>query len=538
MNAARAPKLTDLRQFRELPASPGNLAAFASFLRELTGADAVQIVNGTASAMERIAGAEPSEAVAANLLKTARNVILEHANADTFEQTFRFSGQLVHLLAARAQREWLLLWMRLPDDRAARIARQWLGFAIDSMPGRSGVGLTRLADAPPGEPLLPLILQEMLSAYGGRAAYVGSLAASRWRLVMAHPREVERRSELRPLLQIILSKGDDPALLARIARWHEADAARLLEPQPGTRLLLVGDTDALDRGHSAIGFAWLRLALAQADARPRRVRSGPPRWMLLVMLFCLVGLLLIPVPDRIRAPVTLEPSVRRYLAAPFNARVAEVHVQRGDRVTIGDLVITLDGREIAERIAEVESRLAAARLQNAADLEAANHASATIRALEAESLTHELAVLRQSAEQLELVAPLDGMVLSGDLDRVEGAAVEIGQPLAEVAPLDPLIAEVAVPDMEIPLVQPDLKVQIQLDAFPDQRWPTRIATIQPMAVTRDAQNVFIAECLLPNPDGLLRPGMEGRALIIAESKPLGWLLIRKPVRMIRTWLFR
>ena len=42
-----------------------------------------------------------------------------------------------------------------------------------------------------------------------------------------------------------------------------------------------------------------------------------------------------------------------------------------------------------------------------------------------------------------------GIVVSGDLKRHEGAAVKIGQSLYEVAPLEKLVAEVAIPEEEL-----------------------------------------------------------------------------------------
>ena len=53
-----------------------------------------------------------------------------------------------------------------------------------------------------------------------------------------------------------------------------------------------------------------------------------------------------------------------------DALVEEVHGQRGDLVKKGDVIVRFNGREITERTAEIESKLASAKLQNAADLEA------------------------------------------------------------------------------------------------------------------------------------------------------------------------
>jgi multidrug resistance efflux pump len=65
---------------------------------------------------------------------------------------------------------------------------------------------------------------------------------------------------------------------------------------------------------------------------------------------------------------------------------------------------------------------------------------------------------------LDIKSPIDGVVISGDLKRAEGAPVAIGQTLYEIAPLDRMVAEVAIPDDEISRVRLAQSVTINLDA--------------------------------------------------------------------------
>ena len=223
----------------------------------------------------------------------------------------------------------------------------------------------------------------------------------------------------------------------------------------------------------------------------------------------------LPVPDRIRVPVVLEPSVRRYVAAPFDALVEEVHGQRGDLVKKGDVLVRFNGREITERTAEIESKLASAKLQNAADLEASKYDEAVIRTLDAQSLAHELAVLRHHKENLLIRSSIDGVVIGGELERAKGAAVQIGQPLLEIAPLNPLIAEFLIPDRDISHVQGGERTEILLDAFPNRKLRVDLDQVHPRSEVRDGENVFVAEATVENDDLTLRPGMRGHGIVIA-----------------------
>ena len=60
------------------------------------------------------------------------------------------------------------------------------------------------------------------------------------------------------------------------------------------------------------------------------------------------------------------------------------------------------------------------------------------------------------------------MVLSGDLKRVEGMPVTIGQNLFEIAPLDEMVFEIAVPERDYAHVNIGRPLTIVLDTYPDK----------------------------------------------------------------------
>ena len=97
-------------------------------------------------------------------------------------------------------------------------------------------------------------------------------------------------------------------------------------------------------------------------------------------------------------------------------------------------------------------------------------------------------------------------MLSGDLEKVEGAPLAIGETLFEVGPLDSMLIEVAVPEEEIPYVREQLKVIIRLEASPAKKWSGVIAKIHPRTETKEDQSVFVAEVHLDNLAGQLSTG--------------------------------
>ena len=111
----------------------------------------------------------------------------------------------------------------------------------------------------------------------------------------------------------------------------------------------------------------------------------------------------------------------------------------------------------------------------------------------------------------------------------------MGQSLFEVAPLDAMVVEIAIPQDDIRFAKQTLSVNVQLDSHAGEIWQLTVDRVQPRAEIRDQQNIFVATALLKNQDGMLRPGMEGRARILCPKRPVGWLLFHKPWDALRSW---
>jgi len=99
-----------------------------------------------------------------------------------------------------------------------------------------------------------------------------------------------------------------------------------------------------------------------------------------------------------------------------------------------------------------------------------------------------------------------------------------------------MIAKVAIPQEEIAHVQSGQPARLQLDAYPRRRWEAPIDKIHPRSEIEDEASVFVAEVPLDNTNGLLRPGMKGRAKVIGPPHPLAWNLFHKPWYKLAQWL--
>lgn len=240
----------------------------------------------------------------------------------------------------------------------------------------------------------------------------------------------------------------------------------------------------------------------------------------------LLGAALIPLPYPVRATCELQPVVRRVIAAPFDGILLRSAVRAGEVVREGDLLAEMDGRELRSQLAEaIANRERAAKEADQA-LAEGRVAESRMAALEAEGLTHEIELLEYRRQHLEVRSPIDGLILQGDLERSEGAPLRVGDPLFEVGPLDRLVAEVAVPAKDVPLVREGATVTLKLESHATKTVSSVVARVAPKSEWLEDKNVFLCEALIGNPNGDLRAGLKGKAKIEGPRRPLLWNLAR------------
>lgn len=255
-----------------------------------------------------------------------------------------------------------------------------------------------------------------------------------------------------------------------------------------------------------------------------------------VVLIALAGIGSIPYPYTVSCRTVCEPSVRRYVAAPFDARIARVHVVSGQSVKQGDVLVTLDGSDLRSELAGLRAEATQAQQRLLAALSSGDHSQAEFERLETEHMSREIELLTRRQSELEIRAPIDGMIVTSDLERSEGMRLSMGEHLLEIASLDQLIAEIAIPENEVNHVAEQMQVNILLDAVPGRDGTSKVTKIHLRSELRDNASVFIGEAKLDNADRLLRPGMNGTARIRTGNHPLAWILFHRPVNELRHWV--
>lgn len=241
---------------------------------------------------------------------------------------------------------------------------------------------------------------------------------------------------------------------------------------------------------------------------------------------------------RIDARASLEGRVQRAVVAPFEGFLAEAGVRAGDIVEQGQVLCRIEDRDLQLEHAKWSSEQA--QLLQAQREALANHDRGEISIL-GTRLQQVQAKLDLTAEKLartRLIAPLAGLVVSGDLSQSLGMPLERGQVLFEIAPLDSYRIMLEVDERDIAHLAAGQRGRLALAGLPHDVQAFTVQRILPIAAAADGKNFFKVEAVLEEDHARLRPGMQGVGKIDAGQRKLLWIWTHRMVDWFRLLLWR
>ncbi len=253
------------------------------------------------------------------------------------------------------------------------------------------------------------------------------------------------------------------------------------------------------------------------------LKKNPVRKFAMLLAIGII-LLCIPTTYKIACDCQLELTRRRFVAAPYEGLLENTIVENGDIVTQGQVLARMDASQLRMEMSSLQADMERERKKRDSALARRNVAESQIASSEMKRLASEVAIISNRLSHTEIRSPIDGVIISGDLDKAEGAPMETGQNLFEVGPLEKILVEILIPENEIQHVAAGMPVRFEFNAFPFETFRGEIQRIHPRAEVLDQQCVFVAHVQLDNETKRLRPGLKGRAKILGETHTLGWNL--------------
>jgi multidrug resistance efflux pump len=227
-----------------------------------------------------------------------------------------------------------------------------------------------------------------------------------------------------------------------------------------------------------------------------------------------------------------------YLPSPFDGYIRDVHIKVGDLVSKGDLLLSLDTREL---LLEESNALANQnRYMREAEKARAQNALADMRIAQAlvTQADAQLDMVRHHLANSEIKAPFEGIIVEGDLKELLGAPVRKGDVLFKVARLDKVYAEIEVQESDIHEIAVDNDGEIAFVSRPDLKFPFTVERIDPVALPKEEGNVFLVRgVLMDTPPSWWRPGMSGITKINVGKRNVMWILTHRTVDFFRMLLW-
>jgi len=242
---------------------------------------------------------------------------------------------------------------------------------------------------------------------------------------------------------------------------------------------------------------------------------------------------------RITADAALEGTVQRAIAAPMRGYVSNANVRAGDVVREGQVLATLDDRDL--RLERLKWTSQKAQRENEYREALAEHDRAKVRILAAQiqQADAQVALIDEQLARSRIVAPFDGIVVAGDLSQSLGAPVERGDVLFQVAPLDAYRIILKVDEREIGPIEVGQRGELALSGAPDEVLAMTVEKITPVSTAEEGANLFRVEASVAAEDlSRLRPGMEGVGKIYVDERKLAWIWTHKIAHWMRMFWWR
>ncbi len=287
---------------------------------------------------------------------------------------------------------------------------------------------------------------------------------------------------------------------------------------------------------------WIGATIAVKSRNFMASFLGPKHtWAKLAAISCCAALLFLIFGKgqfRAEAPFVLEATYQQVIPAPFDGYIKSIEVEVSDIVE-GDTTIlgSLDTAELRLKLATAKAEKARYLKEASAAMRDGETALRQIAEANADKVQAQIELLDYEISRADILSPISGVVVKGDLKRQIGAPVKVGDVLFEVCPLESLRAQLLVPEDQIFDIEIGQQGQLATASEPGRRIKFVVERINPIAEVVNQRNVFKVRVQLIETYQWMRPGMEGVAKVSIGERRYAWIWSRKIVNWIRMKLW-
>lgn len=240
---------------------------------------------------------------------------------------------------------------------------------------------------------------------------------------------------------------------------------------------------------------------------------------------------------RITASAVMEGSIQRVVAAPISGYIATANKRAGDLVHAGDLIASLDDNNLKLEAADLESQKQQLQREFRESLATNDRSKVSVLNARINQIDAKYELTSEQLSRLQLLAPINGIIIDGDLSQSVGSPVTRGDILYKIAPENDYRVILKVDESEISYIKPDQTGKLILSALPGQTLDITITKITPVSISANGHTFFRVEAKLNEKNLHLQPGMEGVGKVIVGERNILWLLTHKVMDKFRLLLW-
>jgi RND family efflux transporter MFP subunit len=201
------------------------------------------------------------------------------------------------------------------------------------------------------------------------------------------------------------------------------------------------------------------------------------------------------------------------ISASLREVITKISVREGDRITEGQVLVSLESEKEKLAVERLEQMLEKARFDHTAakrlfEQNVSSKDEALAKEVEMKRVDAELKIAKAEVAEREVRAPLTGVVVQRF--REPGEAVNEAEPMLQVMESDRLLLLFYLETRLLSVLKTGQEMEVQ---FPELSPPllcrAKVDFIDPQVDARSG--LFRVRLLLDNPDGQARPGMKVRA---------------------------
>jgi RND family efflux transporter MFP subunit len=244
-----------------------------------------------------------------------------------------------------------------------------------------------------------------------------------------------------------------------------------------------------------------------------------------------------PFPLRVEGDAEVAAAHTAQIQSAVDGVVRQVFVREGQNVARGDILADLEDWPYQSALAEAQAKFQTASAESNRALALNDGSEAGVQRVQASYWASEVERDRRRLEETHLRALFDGRVTTPHVEDMAGRHLAVGDTFAEIVDSTRATVDVGCDELDVVLLRPGAASAVKLSGYPASTFRGAVSVVSEKSQVDGDRRLFYARVSIPNSDGRLRPGMQGRAKIGAGWRPVGYVLFRRPALWIYAQLW-